>query len=137
MSWKCPKCERTIKHANQVHCCINRDIDALFENKPQELVYVFDKVLSYVFDIDEVEVSATKNCIVFFRTQTFLVIRPMQKALNVKFYLDEPNESYSFFKVAKYGKQYEHHIRVSSIDEVNETLYSFIKKSYHLFNSKK
>jgi hypothetical protein len=137
MSWKCPKCERTIKHANQVHCCINQNVDTLFENKPQELVYAFDKILSYVFDIDEVEVSATKNCIIFFKTQTFLVIKPMRKELNIKFYLEEPNTKYPFFKVAKYGKQFEHHIRLSAIEEVDEILFDFIKQSYQLFNSKK
>jgi hypothetical protein len=137
MSWKCPKCERTLKQANQWHCCINQDIDTLFENRPTELIFVFDKILTYAFDLDEIEISATKNCIVFFKTQTFLVVKPMRKELNVKFYLEDPNVNYPFFRVAKYGKQFEHHIRVSTIDEVNETLFTFIKQSYYLFNPKK
>ncbi len=137
MSWKCPKCERTLKNANQWHCCINQDIDNLFENKNEELIYAFDKILSYVVDLGEIEVSATKNCVVFFKTQSFLIVKPMKNVLNIKLYLKETWEHYPVFKTALYGKQYEHHIRISTGEEVNEIVYSLIKKSYHLFNTNK
>ena len=136
MSWMCPKCERTLKNANQWHCCINQNIDNLFEGKADELVYAFDKVLSYVVDLGDVEISATKNCVVFFKTQTFLVIKPMKALLNIKFYLQEPWEGYPVFKTARYGKQHEHHIRVSSVEEVDETVLYLIKQSFNLFNRK-
>jgi Domain of unknown function (DUF5655) len=134
MSWKCPKCDRTLKNANQWHCCINQDIDNLFIGKPNELMFAFDKILSNVFDFENVEISATKNCVVFFKTQTFLVIKPMKKELNIKFYLAEPQNIFPIFKVALYGKQYEHHIRLSTIEEVNSQLFSFFKQSHSLFN---
>ena len=137
MAWKCPKCERTLKNANQWHCCVNQDIDNLFENKSDELIYTFDKILSFVVDLGDIEISATKNCVVFFKTQTFLVIKPMKTLLNIKFYLEEPWEHHPVFKTALYGKQHEHHIRISTIVEVNETILSLIKKSYHLFNPMK
>ena len=137
MSWKCPKCERTLKNANQWHCCISQDIDNLFENKPEELIYAFDKILSYTVDLGDIEISATKNCIVFFKTQSFLIVKPMKNVLNIKLYLKEPWEHYPVFKTALYGKQYEHHIRISTGEEVNEIVYSLIKKSYHLFNTNK
>ncbi len=137
MSWRCPKCERTLKNANQWHCCVNQDIDNLFKNKADELVYAFDKILSFVVDFGEIEISATKNCIVFFKTQTFLVIKPMKTVLNIKFYLQEPFDGYPIFKTALYGKQYEHHIRISTIEEVNGTILAFIKQSHDLFNNEK
>lgn len=134
MSWKCSICERTLKNANQWHCCINQDIDVLFDNKAEELIFAFDKILSYVAEFGEVEISATKNCVVFFKSQTFLVIKPMKTVLDVKFYLQEPTDVFPIIKVALYGKQFEHHIRVSSMEEVNETVFRFIKQSYDLFN---
>jgi hypothetical protein len=137
MSWKCPSCNRTLKNANQWHCCVNQDIDNLFENKQGELVYVFDKILSYVDEFDHVEISATKNCIVFFKTQTFLVIKPMKTVLNIKFYLPEPVYAYPIFKTVLYGKQHEHHIRISAMEEANEKLFKFIKQSHDLFNQVK
>lgn len=99
-------------------------------------MYAFDKVLSYVVDLGDVEISATKNCVVFFKTQTFLVIKPMKALLNIKFYLQEPWEGYPVFKTARYGKQHEHHIRVSSVEEVDETVLYLIKQSFDLFNRK-
>ncbi len=133
MTWICPKCERTLKNANQSHCCIKQDFDSLFKNKPVELEYAFDKLLSYIIDWGEVEISATKNCIVFLSTQTFLVVKPMKQVLNIKFYLAAPFEQFPVFKVALYGKQYEHHVRVSQIDEIDDYLVALIKKSYNLF----
>lgn len=137
MSWKCPKCDRTLKNANQWHCCVNQDIDVLFEGKQEELVYVFDKILAYVYDFENVEISATKNCVVFFKTQTFLVIKPMKTLLNIKFYLQEPFNGFPVFKTALYGKQHEHHIRISTLGEVTETLFKFIRQSHDLFNPQK
>jgi hypothetical protein len=134
MSWKCPKCDRILKNKNQWHCCINQDIDNLFQNKEGDLVHAFDKILSYVYDLENVEISATKNCIVFFKTQTFLVIKPMKTLLNIKFYLKEPFNGYPILKTARYGKHYEHHIRIAKIEEVNETLFKFIEQSHNLFN---
>ena len=61
----------------------------------------------------------------------------MKTLLNIKFYLEEPWEHHPVFKTALYGKQHEHHIRISTIVEVNETILSLIKKSYHLFNPMK
>jgi hypothetical protein len=134
MSWKCPQCDRTLKNANQWHCCINQDIDNLFIGKSNELMFAFDKILSTVVDFENVEISATKNCVVFFKTQTFLVIKPMKKELNIKFYLSEPQNIYPIYKVALYGKQHEHHIRLSTMEEVNSQLFYFIKQSHNLFN---
>lgn len=134
MSWKCPTCERTLKNANQWHCCVNQDIDNLFVNKPEELAHAFDKILLRVFDWGEVEISATKNCVVFFKTQTFLVIKPMKTVLNIKFYLAAPFEKYPIFKTGVYGKQFEHHIRISTIEAVNDDLFKFIRQSHDLFN---
>ena len=100
MSWTCPKCERRLKNANQWHSCVKQDIDSLFENKGGELIYVFDKLLLAVAEWPGVDISATKNCIVFVTSQTFLVVRPMKKLLNIKFYSDTLIESPLIFKTS-------------------------------------
>jgi hypothetical protein len=79
-------------------------------------------------DFENVEISATKNCIIFFKNKHF-IIKPMAKVLNVKFYLENPNNDYPFTKLFYMANNIEHHIRISSIEEVNPQLFSFIKQS--------
>ena len=86
-----------------------------------ELVYAFDKIRSCVVGPGGIEISATKNCVVFFETQTFLVIKSMRKLLNIKFYLQEPIINYKLL-LSKH---------------LSETIYSFIKQSQESFNSHK
>jgi hypothetical protein len=133
MSWTCPKCERIIKNPNQWHNCIKQDIDTLFENKAKELMFVFDKLLSNIVDWDNVNVSATKNCIVFVNSQTFLIVRPMKKELDLKFFSDKPNDSFPIYKTAEYSGRYVNHIRVSTLSEIDHQVMSYIKLSYNLF----
>lgn len=133
MTWICPNCERVLRFANQYHSCVNQDLDSLFEGKSKELIYVFDKILMQVAEWEGVHISATKNCIVFVNTQTFFVIKPMQKVLNVKFYSEEPIQSPLIFKNTKYHNRDECHVRVSSIEEVSPLLIKWIRNSYELF----
>ena len=130
--WTCPKCERELKNPNQWHNCVKVSIDSLFEGKEDELVFVFDKLLSEVIDWENVAVSATQNCIVFVHNQTFLIIRPMKKALNLKFYSATQHENELIFKSVYHAGKFENHIRVSALDDLTQTIYSYIKQSYHL-----
>ncbi len=57
--WICPKCERELKNASQRHYCAKVSIDSLFEGKPAELAFVFDKLLCEIVDWEDVAVSAT------------------------------------------------------------------------------
>ena len=130
--WTCPKCERELKNPNQWHNCVKVNIESLFEGKAEELSYVFDKLLSEIIDWDDVAVSATKNCIVFVHNQTFLVVRPMKKELDLKFYTETEQEEEPVVKSIFYSGKYETHIRVSSLEDLTQTVYAYIKQSYKL-----
>ena len=130
--WTCPKCERELKNPNQWHNCVKVSIDSLFEGKADELVFVFDKLLSEIVDWENVAVSATQNCIVFVHNQTFLIIRPMKKELDLKFYSATQQEEEPILKSIFYSGKFENHIRVSKLEDLTQTVYSFIKQSYQL-----
>lgn len=132
MPFTCPKCERVLKNINAWHYCSNQNIDNLFLGKPQILSYLLDKLLAHVIEWDNVHISATKNCIVFVASQTFLVVKPMKTALNIKFYLATPHHVAPIYKTELYGKHYEHHIRVMDLEDVNAQLIKFIQTSYKL-----
>lgn len=130
--WTCPKCERQLKNPNQWHNCVTVSIDSLFEGKAAELVLVFDRLLSDIIDWEDVAVSATQNCIVFVHNQTFLIIRPMKKQLDLKFYSKEEQDEFPIIKSIFYSGKYENHIRISSLTELTTLVYSHIKQSYKL-----
>lgn len=130
--WICPKCERELKNPNQWHNCVKVSVDSLFEGKAEELVLVFDRLLSEIVDWENVAVSATKNCIVFIHNQTFLILRPMKKQLDLKFYSKEEQEGYPIIKSVFYSGKYENHIRISALDELEPTIFNFLKESYLL-----
>lgn len=130
--YTCPKCERELKNPNQWHNCVKVSIDSLFEGKEEELVLVFDKLLSEIIEWENIAVSATKNCIVFVHNQTFLVIKPMKKQLDLKFYSETEQVEFPIIKSIFYSGKFENHIRVSMLSELNTTIYQHIKQSYKL-----
>ncbi len=130
--WVCPKCERELKSPNQWHNCVKVSIDSLFEGKAEELAFVFDKLLSQVIDWENVLVSTTQNCIVFVHNKTFLVIRPMKKLLDIKFYSTEQIEEELVIKSIFYSGKFENHIKLSTIEDLTQQVYAFIKQSYNL-----
>jgi len=130
--WTCPKCERELKNPNQWHNCVKVNIESLFEGKAEELSYVFDRLLSEIIDWDNVAVSATKNCIVFVHNQTFLVVRPMKKELDLKFYTESEQEEEPVVKSIFYSGKYENHIRVSGLEQLTPIIYHYIKQYYQL-----
>jgi hypothetical protein len=129
---RCPKCERDLKNPNQWHNCVKVSIDSLFESKAAELVLVFDKLLSEITDWENVAVSATQNCIVFVHNQTFLIIRPMKKQLDLKFYSATQQEDELILKSVFYSGKYENYIRLPSISDLKTNVYTYIKQSYKL-----
>jgi len=132
MSWVCPKCERELKKVNQVHYCIKVSLDTLFAGRPPELVLVFDKILAEVADWNDVLISTSKNCIVFVHKQTFFVIRPMQKQLDLKFYSKTRLEGPMIMQSILYSGRYANNVRISQLSDLNMQLFAYIKNSYVL-----
>lgn len=132
MSWICPKCERELPKPEQRHYCARVSLDSLFRGRPPELVLVFDKILAEVADWDGVLVGITPNCIVFTRRLTFLVIRPMKKELDIKFYSKEAHPEKPISKSVKLGNKFENHIRIALLDDLRPALFNYLRESYQL-----
>lgn len=129
--WTCPKCERRFKNDNQSHYCTNKSIDELFEGKPEDLILAFDKILIHVYEFGEVSIGASVNTVIFTNRKAFLILRPMSKVLDLKFYYDEALKSGKIHKVGAYGKKYYHHIRVKDEYEVDDEVIQLLKKGYN------
>ncbi|MDN3582423.1 DUF5655 domain-containing protein [Mucilaginibacter flavus] len=132
MTWICPKCERELKNEKQTHYCAKVNLDSLFEGKSAELVLAFDKLLLEVADWDDVAISTTPNCVVFVHNQTFLVVKPMKAALDVKFYSMLPLTDLNPYKSLFYSGRYANHFRISKVEELTPLIFRCVKESYEL-----
>jgi hypothetical protein len=132
MSWTCPKCERELPKPEQRHYCAQVSLDSLFVGRSAELVLVFDKLLAGIADWDGVLIGTTPNCIVFTRRLTFLVIRPMKKELDLKFYSSVAHPEKPILKSIASGNKFENHIRIEVLDDLRPALFKYIRESYQL-----
>jgi hypothetical protein len=130
MSWTCPKCERELPWPEYRHYCARVSLDSLFTGRSPELVLVFDKILAEVADWDGVLVGVTPNCIVFTRRVGFLIIRPMKKELDLKFYSKVPHPEKPVIKSVLWGKKYENHIRIALLDDLRPDIFTYLRESY-------
>lgn len=110
--------------------CIKADLNTLFKGKPKELEFVFDKILSEVYDWDDIIVSNTAKAIMFVHRQTFLVIRPKSKFLDLQFYSKDQQLCPPFYKSAQVSKKFENHFRVSTLEDLSPALIKLIRQSY-------
>lgn len=97
------------------------------------MILTFDKLLAEVAEWPDVLVGVTPNCITFVHRQTFFVIRPMQKVLDLKFYsatkIDEPPVIKS---TASGKKRFENHIRLSTVNDLWPQLFAWIRGSWEI-----
>ena len=128
----CPSCKRTLRNINAWHYCKEVDIDDLFVKKSDEIVLAFDRILQIVGEWEDVDISATKNCVVFVKNKTFLVVKPMTKFLEVKFYSNEIIEDDSLYKFHLWSSKYEGIIRLENELQIKPVFYQYFKKSLEI-----
>ncbi len=132
MSWICPKCDRELPKIEQRHYCARVNLDSLFEGRSPELVLVFDKILAEVADWEGVLVGTTPNCIVFTHRLTFLVIRPLRKELDIKFYSKTYLTEKPILKSVAVSNKFENHIRIAVLDDIRPVFFAYLRESYQL-----
>lgn len=128
----CPNCKRVFRKANAWHYCKEVAIDDLFLDKTDEIVLAFDKIYQHYLDREDVEISATKNCVVFLRNKTFLVIKPMKKWLEVKFYSPKVIDDDSLHKCDQWGKKYCGVIRFENEHQIIPRYFEYFRNSYEI-----
>jgi len=126
----CPNCKRSIPNLNSYHYCKEVAIDELFLKKSDEVVLVFDRLLEHLSTYENVEISATKNCIVFVRNKTFVVAKPMTKCLEIKFYSNVPIDDEELFKCHLWSSKYESIIRIENESQLRPKHFQYFKNSY-------
>jgi len=127
----CSRCGRPLRSPNAWHYCVRVDLDALFADKHPELEYVFDKLLLELYEWGELNFSATKAAIVFVnQRRSWLIIRPLKKALDLKFYLPEAHDKFPVVKTRYDRSKWEHHIRLQQVEDVDEQVLQLLRQAY-------
>lgn len=126
----CPNCNRVLRSINASHYCKEVAIDDLFLDKTDEVVLVFDRLYQHFSEWEEVEISATKNCIVFVRNKTFLVAKPMSKCLEVKFYSSDMIDDDELHKVEQWNSKIQGIARFQNEQELTVKFLDYFKESY-------
>jgi len=108
------------------------DLDSLFFGRSAELVLAFDKILAEGSGWSDVLIGVTPNCIVFTKKVGFLIIRPMKKELDIKFYSSLAHAEKPVVKSIASGRKFENHIRISRADEVRPGPFVYLRESYEL-----
>ena len=127
----CPKCERPIASPKSWHYCKKVDMDSLFEKKDDVVLHIFDKLIETVGTWPEVQFSATKACIVFVAKSTFLIAKPMKRALDLHFSLAVPEEDDAVYKCVAYGGRFVHYVRLHAPEELNNRVLDLFRKAYN------
>ena len=128
--WQCQKCNRFFKHQNQSHMCSTKTIDDLLANKPEGMVLAFDHLLLAAIDWEPCTVGASTKSIIFTKEKAWLIVKPMKKELDLKFYYPSEIQHLLIHKRALYGNKYAHHIRISHESQVTEDLIALLRKAW-------
>ncbi|MFC2101057.1 DUF5655 domain-containing protein [Bacteroidota bacterium] len=138
MPWTCPECKRSFKNKNQDHSCVVIKIDAHFIDKSTTSKYLYDHLIKQVRDFGEVKVSAVVNAIICSTKSTFLVIKPKKNWIDIEFLLDEMIEEFPVYKTGKASsKRFAHFVRIENVNEIDEQLLGWLKRSYRLISELK
>lgn len=132
--WTCPRCERRFNREKQSHYCTTKSIDELFVGRPEDVLLAFDKVLLATYEMGDISVGASVNTVIFTNKRAFLIVRPMSKLLDIKFYHDELIKSGKFHKSGEWGKKFYFHIRAKDEHDIDDEVVNLLKKGFDYGN---
>jgi len=110
--------------------CVKKDIGELFIDKPDDLVLTYDAILQATESWSPNTQGASVHSIIFTSQKAWLIIKPMKKELDVKFYYHERIESDLVKKISKMGKKYGHHLRLSNEWEVSQPVIELLRMGF-------
>jgi Domain of unknown function (DUF5655) len=110
--------------------CTTKTIDDLFANRPDNVVLAFESVLNVTMDWEPQSIGASVNTVIFTNKKAWLIVRPMTKELDLKFYYSEPLDNGMVFKIVNYGKVFAHHIRLKDGNQMTNELIDLLRKGF-------
>ena len=132
--WTCNLCKRTFKYTNQTHYCGDQTAGNFLAGKTEVALNLFDQLIAKFEEIGPVKLYATKSMIVIAADIRFAYVINLGKnfvdvVLPFKT-LYEDNLCFRKIVPVPGGDDYNHHLRLMFPDDLNEEVFSYLKKAY-------
>lgn len=110
--------------------CTQKDVGELFLGKPDALVLAYDNIIQGISSWDPFSSGASVHTIIVTSKRAWLIIKPLKKELDVKFYTDQPVESDLIHKITEYRGKFANHIRIREPWEVNDEVLRLLRYGF-------
>jgi hypothetical protein len=132
--WICSSCNRAFKHNNQAHYCGDKTIGDFLAGKSEFSLSLFDALIAQFNEIGPIQFYATKSMIVIAATVRFAYIINIGKNfvdLVLPFKIAyEDNLCFRKIALVPGSDDYNHHLRLMFVEDLNEEVISYLKKAY-------
>lgn len=132
--WTCPFCKQKFIKTNQVHSCGDKTLDDFLAGKSEYTIELFWHFADNYQKIGKVTIHPTKSMIGFAaKTRMAYVIRLGKNFVDIVFPFDKSYpDNLCFHKIAQVpgSQQYNHHLRLTSADDLNSEVKKFMKLAY-------
>jgi len=136
--WTCPLCGQQFVNNNQSHSCGDKVLADFLKGKSEHTLSLFWHFADCYQQIGKVTIHPTKTMIAFAaRTRIAFVTRLGKDFVDIVFPFTEAyNDNLCFHKIAQVpgSRQFNHHFRMYSIDDINEEVKQFMKLAHQLGN---
>ncbi len=133
MTWICPNCNRSFKHHNQWHSCLQSSLGNHIVNKPVPIQQCILKLIEVVEEWPHVRLTFVKTSIICKCPSTFLSIMPTKLYVKIEFFLPYQVSVFPIFKSQKISQnRFYHSLKFDQLDEIDEQLIYWIQESYRL-----
>lgn len=131
----CPLCHREFKNINQWHSCLEVDVSDHLAGRSDEVCKIIERLLEVLHKFGKATVNASHGSIQVRSGINFLSIKTKKEHVDLEFLLSERWNEPPVHKVVKLSKnRYAHHLKLGSIDELNNNLITILEQSFEFGN---
>jgi len=132
--WTCPLCQQTFVNTNQSHSCGDKVLADFLHNKSVHTQALFRHFVEQYQKIGPVTLHPTKSMIgLAVKTRIAYITRLGRDFVDIVFPFDRPHhDNLCFQRIAQVPgtSQFNHHLRITSKDDVNAEVKKFMKMAY-------
>jgi Domain of unknown function (DUF5655) len=130
--WTCPKCGRRFVGRNMSHACGDYSVEAFLAGKGERARELFNVFEGLVAACGPYEVAPAKTRVAFMGRVPFASANSLSdRGMNIHFGLPRRLRSRRIRKEEELGSWFVHHLRITSVDELDDELLAWLRESYH------